>query len=104
MLGSLLVPSVASVLGAAVVAMGTRVVVAVAGLFGAAVVAIGTGVEVAVAAVLGAAVSLDCWGRADCGVPHPENFIRYFTSLVSTIPHLCVDVLPPLGHGQMPQS
>ena len=57
----LVMPAVASVLGAAVVAMGMRVVVAVAGLLGAAVVAIGTRVEVAVAAVLGAAVSLDCW-------------------------------------------
>ena len=60
-LGSLLVPAVASVLGAAVVAMGMRAVVAMAGLLGAAVVAIGTRVEVATATILGAAVSLDCW-------------------------------------------
>ena len=59
-LGSLLVLAVASVLGAAVVAMGMRVVVAMAGLLGAAVAAIGMRVEVAVAVVLGAAVSLDC--------------------------------------------
>ena len=48
-------------------------------------VAVETLVVVAVAAVV----------RADCGVPHPKNFMRSFTSSVSTIPHLFVSMSLP---------